>query len=187
MDSYKDCIKKERFDNPLTYASCSGVSMAPGRAARTISMACSGGMPDSTRSLATMRPLRPRPPMQWTQTFPPRPSTEWMEGLSRSQLRSHAASGTEPSGMGSRRWRMPAGIISCIFSIPIRAYSAGSMRLTRISAPQDRMAARSRARSSLPGQAAIPMRPREEGISTESMRGGSKGLGFVIAARITGD
>jgi len=49
-----------------TAASCSGVSMAPGRAARTRAMASAAVMPWATRATAAMVPVRPRPAAQCT-------------------------------------------------------------------------------------------------------------------------
>ena len=47
------------------------VSIAPGRTARTFSIAVTGSMPNSTQSRAAIVPARPSPPRQWTRTSEP--------------------------------------------------------------------------------------------------------------------
>ena len=49
-----------------TTATCSGVSMEPGRAARTRAIAAAAGRPRATSAPARTVPVRPRPVPQWT-------------------------------------------------------------------------------------------------------------------------
>ena len=83
-----------------TNLSCSEVSIAPGRTARTLAIASAGFVPSSTRSRAAIIPARPSPPRQWTSTSrPPRRSARTcLPALS--HLSSNLWSGIDASTMG---------------------------------------------------------------------------------------
>ena len=82
--------------HPSTWASCAGVSMAPGpRASRTRRTASSGRMPSSTSNRAAMVPARPRPPPAMNQ---------YVEA--RSESVTHGLARVPPGGLeDGSRWR----------------------------------------------------------------------------------
>jgi hypothetical protein len=69
--SLHDEAVNDRGKTLLTHSSCCGVSIAPGRAARTRSIAALGSTPDSTNRRAEIMPALPRRPRQCTTMFSP--------------------------------------------------------------------------------------------------------------------
>ncbi len=165
--------------DPTTYASCSAVSMAPGRARRTCATAHCGGTPSSTRRRPAMVPVRPSPPRQCRTMALPEPRHDRRTGPASAHRASNTSSGMLAPTIGRWNHGIPrARTASPIPATSQRLSSWSSMSVTTAAAPQSRIQSRSTSRSRshgsgyfLPGQKVMPICP-PPGNATASMVSG---------------
>lgn len=159
----------------------SSLSIVPGRAARTASIACAGGIPKrSINTSAAIVPVRPRPAAQWKRTVSPFRRTVSTSSSKRPSWSEGYTAGVPIFTIGKWRQRNRRdATASGRFGTPNRANSSGSIRLTINPTPCASMAARSAscARCHIrpiasgperPGACVMPIRP-PTGVTTVSM------------------